>query len=119
MSSTAVLRPGIALGPYPQREDLRDGALDRAAASLSGMVRQRVVGRNPGHGPFLALVTAEGERLAGRSDEQIREEIPDLRRRLYSEGLEETLVVRAFAIVREIASRRLGDRKSTRLNSSH
>ena len=24
MSSTTALRPGVALGPYPQREDLRD-----------------------------------------------------------------------------------------------
>src|SRR5688572_14452318 len=110
MSNTATLRPGIALGPYPQREDLRDSWLDRMAASLSGMVRQRAFGRNPGHEEFLSLVNVEGERLAGLSDEQIKQDIPDLRRRLYSEGLQEALVVRAFALVREIASRRLGMR---------
>jgi preprotein translocase subunit SecA len=110
MSNTATLRPGIALGPYPQREDLRDSWLDRVAASLSGMVRQRAFGRNPGHEEFLSLVNVEGERLAGLSDEQIKQDVPDLRRRLYSEGLQEALVVRAFALVREIASRRLGMR---------
>ena len=35
MSSTAILRPGIALGRYPQREDLRDGWLDRTAAGIA------------------------------------------------------------------------------------
>jgi preprotein translocase subunit SecA len=110
MSNTATLRPGIALGPYPQREDLRDSWLDRMAASLSGMVRQRAFGRNPGHEEFLSLVNVEGARLAALSDEQIKQDIPDLRRRLYSEGLQEVLVVRAFALVREIASRRLGMR---------
>jgi len=110
MSNTATLRPGIALGPYPQREDLRDSWLDRMAASLSGMVRQRAFGRSPGHEEFLSLVNVEGERLAGLSDEQIKQDIPDLRRRLYSEGLQEALVVRAFALVREIAGRRLGMR---------
>ena len=34
MSSTTALRPGVALGPYPQREDLRDNWLDRAAGLL-------------------------------------------------------------------------------------
>ena len=110
MSSTAVLRPGIALGPYPQREDSRESWLDRAAASLGGFIRQRAYGRSPGHEEFLSLVNAEGRRLSELTDSQIKDGIPDLRRRLYSEGLQEALVVRTFAIVREIAGRRLGMR---------
>jgi preprotein translocase subunit SecA len=110
MSSTTVLRPGIALGPYPQREDLRDGWFDRAAASLVGFIRQLAYGRSPGRGEFLALVNDEGRQFTGLSDKQIKELVPDLRRRLYSEGLEDHLVARAFAMVREIAGRRLGIR---------
>ncbi|MBI1943358.1 MAG: preprotein translocase subunit SecA [Betaproteobacteria bacterium] len=110
MSDTAVLRPGIALGPYPQREDLRDSWLDRAAASLGGFIRQRAYGRSPGHRAFLALVNAEGQRLSELADPAIRDRVPELRRRLYSEGLQEALVARTFAIVREIAGRRLGMR---------
>src|SRR6188508_279433 len=110
MSDTAVLRPGIALGPYPQREDLRDSWLDRAAASLGGFIRQRAYGRSPGHQEFLSLVNAEGRSLGELADNQIREGVPDLRRLLYSEGLQEALVARTFAIVREIAGRRLGMR---------
>jgi preprotein translocase subunit SecA len=108
MSETPALRPGVALGPYPQREDLRDGALDRAAAGIAGFVRQRIYGRSPRRGEFLRLVEAEGARLGGLVDHAIRAEIPELRRRLYSEGLEEPLVARAFAFVREVAERRLG-----------
>jgi preprotein translocase subunit SecA len=110
MSSTAVLRPGIALGPYPQREDLRDSWIDRAAASLGGFIRQRAYGRSPGHGEFLSRVDAEGKRLCELTDKQLREGIPDLRRHLYSEGLQEPLVARTFAVVREICGRRLGMR---------
>ncbi len=110
MSSTTVLRPGIALGPYPQRQDLRDGWLDRAAASLSGFVRQIAYGRNPGREEFLALVNDEGNLLTDLTDKQIKELIPDLRRQLYSEGLADQLVARTFAMVREIAGRRLGIR---------
>lgn len=110
MSSTAVLRPGIALGSYPQREDLRDSWLERTAASLAGIVRQRAYGRTPGHQEFLSRVNAEAQPLDGLGDKEIRESIPELRRRLYSEGLQEALVARVFAIVREMASRRLGMR---------
>ncbi len=108
MSSTAALRPGISLGPYPEREDLRDSWLDRTATSLAGFVRQRASGRTPGHQAFLTLVEAESKGLAEESDKQLKERLPDLRRRLYSEGLEEVLVARCFALVREVAERRLG-----------
>jgi len=109
-ASSAVLRPGIALGLYPQREDLRDGWLDRTAASLIGFIRQRAYGRRPGHQNFLDLVNTEARRLDGLSDREIKALVPDLRRQLYSEGLREELVTRVFAIVRELADRRLGMR---------
>ena len=110
MSSSAVLRPGIALGTYPQRDDLRDSWLDRAAAGLVGAVRQRAYGRNPGHQEFLARVNAQATDLGALTDKQIAEGVPELRQRLYSEGLVEALVARTFAMVREIAARRLGMR---------
>ena len=110
MSSTAALRPGIALGPYPQRKDVRVGRLDRAAAGLGGFIRQRAYGRKPGHKEFLSRVNAEAQQLGDLTDKQILAGVPELRQQLYSEGLEEQLVARTFAIVREIATRRLGMR---------
>jgi len=110
MSSTSLLRPGIALGPYPQREDLRDSWLDRTAASLAGFIRQRAFGRNPGGSVFLVQVQREGADLGALTDRQLKERIPELRRRLYSEGLDEALVARSFAYVREVCTRRLGMR---------
>jgi preprotein translocase subunit SecA len=107
MSSTAALRPGIALGRYPQREDLRDGWLDRTAASLVGFIRQRTYGRSAGNAPFIARVNAACGDLKNLSSREIREMVPDLRRRLYSEGLQEELIARVFAIAREGADRLL------------
>jgi preprotein translocase subunit SecA len=107
MSSTAALRPGIALGRYPQREDLREGWLDRTAGTLAGFVRQIAFGRAPGHAAFLERVNAEGRELGALSNAQIRQRVPELRRRLYSEGLHEELVARAFAVCREAADRLL------------
>jgi len=107
MSSTALLRPGIALGHYPQREDMRDGWLDRTAASIAGLVRQQAYGRNPGHQEFIERVNAAAAGLSGLSNQQIRDTVPELRRRLYSEGLKDELVARVFAIAREAADRLL------------
>ena len=108
MSSTAALRPGVSLGSYPEREDLRESWLDRTATGLAGFIRQRASGRTPGHKEFLALVETEAKGLAEQTDQQLKERLPDLRRRLYSEGLQEVLVARCFALVREVADRRLG-----------
>jgi preprotein translocase subunit SecA len=107
LSSTALLRPGIALGNYPQREDLRDGWLDRAAANLAGFVRQRVYGRDPGHQEFITRVNAAAQGLKALSNQEIRDTVPELRRRLYSEGLKDELVAQVFAIAREAADRLL------------
>jgi preprotein translocase subunit SecA len=107
MSSASALRPGIALGRYPQREDKRDGWFDRTAAGIAGLIRQHASGRNPRHAEFLARVTEAARDLESATDAQLRERVPELRRRLYSEGLDETLVASAFALVREVAERRL------------
>ena len=110
MSSSAALRPGIALGLYPQREDLRDSWLDRTAASIAGFIRQQAFGRSPGHAEFLERVNAAARELGALTNQQIRDSVPELRRRLYSEGLTEELVARVFAIAREGAGRLLGMR---------
>ena len=108
MSSTAALRPGVSLGSYPEREDLRESWLDRTAIGFAGFIRQRASGRTPGHQEFLALVEAEAKGLTEQTDQQLKDRLPDLRRRLYSEGLQEVLVARCFALVREVAERRVG-----------
>ena len=100
MAASIILRPGIALGPYPQREDIRDSWLDQAAANFIGFVRQRAVGRNPRYGDFLQRVEQAARGLDDLQDAEIRASLPALRRQLHSEGLQEALVARAFAIVR-------------------
>jgi len=110
MSSTAALRPGVVLGAYPQRDDQRRPPLDVLATNITGVFRQFLYGRSPGHEAFLALIGAEAAMLDALTDPQLKALVPELRRRLYSEGLDEQLVARSFAIVREVAGRRLGMR---------
>jgi preprotein translocase subunit SecA len=74
---------------------------------MVGFVRQRASGRRPGYEEFVARVNEAARDLGALNNAQIKEGVPELRRRLYSEGLEEELVARVFAVVREMADRRL------------
>ena len=103
-----MLRPGVAVGWYPQREDVRDSMLDRAAAAAMGFVRQQLRGLGSGNWRFVKEVNKHTERLADINEFEFRRAMRDLRGRLYGEGLQDALVAEAFAMIREISTRRLG-----------
>jgi len=109
-ASAALLRPGTAVGAYPQREDIRDSWLDRTAASTTGFLRQHIYRRSKGYLRFVNEVNRQAEALDGLGDLELRLRIKDLRQHLYSEGLKDKLVAQAFSLVREFATRRLGMR---------
>ena len=108
MSSSALLRPGIAVGAYPQRADIRDGWLDRTAAAGVGALRQWALGRRPRYRRFIDAVEDRARGLATCSEAELQAAIGEVRRRLYSRGLRRELVAESFAIVREVATRELG-----------
>ncbi|MDX1432305.1 MAG: prepilin peptidase, partial [Gammaproteobacteria bacterium] len=108
--SDTILRPGIALGPYPERLERRPGVLDRIAARATGFVTQR---RGIGAGRLdrvTGAVDAHAGRLRRAGDEGLHEEVRELRVRLRTRGLRDDLVAHAFALVRECADRALGMR---------
>jgi preprotein translocase subunit SecA len=110
VSSAALLRPGSAIGAYPQREDVRDSWLDKAAASTFGFLRQHVHGRSPRYQNFINAVNKKSDGLDNLEDEILKNHITEFRKRLYSEGLKDDLVAESFAMIREVTSRRLGMR---------
>jgi preprotein translocase subunit SecA len=110
VSSAALLRPGSAIGAYPQREDVRDSWLDRTADSVTGFLRQHVHGRSLRYQGFINIVNKKSIGLDGIEDDALKTRVAEFRKRLYSEGLEDELVAESFAMVREMTSRRLGMR---------
>jgi preprotein translocase subunit SecA len=109
-TNSALLRPGVAVGRYPQREDVRENWLDRAVARTNGIARQLLRSRGRGYDRFIAQVNASAIGLEALSDQELGWRTHELRRRMYSEGLKDPLVAEAFALVREVAGRRLGMR---------
>ncbi len=102
--SDLSLRPGLSLGPYPQRRD-------RQAP------RQRIVPASRGAGSRRSspqTVVAEISRwdpvLQKYDDRALDAVVRELRARLVRRGLSDELIREAFATVREVAARALGRR---------
>ncbi len=110
MSSSVLHRPGILAGVYPQREDIRPSWLEKTAGSVAGMVRQYALGRHPRYQKFVRSVREHALDLDRLGENELTARAKDLRRSLYANGLRDELVAQSFAIVREVATRRLGMR---------
>ena len=110
MSDTALLRPGVAIGRYPQQEDIRDSWLDKSAAEINGFIRQYALSKRPQQWRFVKSVRKQAEtyKLENLEDAELRQLTDACRERLYSEGFIEEQVALSFAIIREVATRRLG-----------
>ena len=102
-----MLRPGVALGRYPQRQDFRENALDRFVGTAVAWFRPALQSLRPGNAGFVSSVNALSDELAGLSELELRIRISSLSKRLYGEGLSDELAALSFAIIRETATRRL------------
>jgi preprotein translocase subunit SecA len=109
VSSTIALPVLTTRGAYPERVYPTEGWLDRVGARATGLVvRARARWRRWAGLP--ALVAAEGRRVADLDDAGLRAAAEALRPLLRREGFAEPLVARVFALVREAATRTLGER---------
>ena len=109
MSEAALLRPGIATGSYPEREDVRESWLDRTTSAVFGALYQRF-GPNHLDRGFLRQVARASEGLELLTTHKLSEMASVLRRDLHRNGLRPDLVASAFAVIREVSGRTLGMR---------
>lgn len=109
MSEAVLLRPGIAAGSYPEREEERESWLDRTASAMCGALFQHLGGNNLDQN-FLRHVAQASEGLELLAPQDIDEVVILLRQELHRNGLRPDLVARAFAVIRELSSRKLGMR---------
>jgi len=109
MSEAVLLRPGIATGSYPEREEERESWLDRTASAMCGVLFQRFGGNDLDRG-FLRQVAAASDRLELLGSKELDDVVAVLRQDLHRNGLRRDLVARAFAVIREMSRRELGMR---------
>jgi len=105
---SALAIPGPWLGSYPERIVAGDEARDRQVwRALGTMLWTQRRAQHRGDG-FVARVLAQGRKWESETDAALTEHALMLRRELSRHGLEEGLCARSFALVREVARRRLG-----------
>lgn len=107
MSSITLLRPGSVIGNYPEKEDIRDSWLQKLVDSSTGMVRQFTQGRGPRYREFVTEINNLSANFQELDEPSLKEKISILRKRLYWEGLKDELVIESFAVIREVAGRRM------------
>ncbi|MCC6531965.1 MAG: prepilin peptidase [Burkholderiales bacterium] len=116
-ASAAVLRAEVELSPqraYPERAEHEPKWHDRIADWLTSRIARPLARGlvNPSKklARIVPLAAAHAEELARASDDDLRAAARDLRRRLRREGFRSDAVGRAFALVREVAARVIGQR---------
>ena len=108
--ATAVLTEGAFRGPYPERADPPLGKLDQLAQRVSAPVARRLRARAFPWDRFVARVAEHGRAAAGLDDAGLRAAADDVRLALRRDGFADEPAARAFALVREVATRTIGQR---------
>ena len=108
MRSELHHRPGLARGPYPERDERIPGRLEQVWQRLAGRLRQTLPAGSGGLKRISARIEAEGQALRGMDEAGLAERVLELRRRLRAEGLDGEAAIASFALVREQARRVLG-----------
>jgi preprotein translocase subunit SecA len=99
-----------ALAVYPERQEKPPGWLDRTGLALSGMIAPWTRPRPARFEWIAARVKEHAPSMEKLADDEILPLARTLGQRLRREGFTEELVGRTFALVREVAGRRLGMR---------
>ncbi len=108
--SDLLIKPGISLGSYPQRDD---DTSDELEASVREWVRKAgsMLGRRRLSQRYIVRKVARAsDRFSECTDAVFDERVIDLKTRLVREGLKESLMIEAFALIREASWRVLGMR---------
>jgi preprotein translocase subunit SecA len=108
--SKLLVSPQIARGFYPERRTSPETKFDAAIISLAGNAARPLLTRYRRFASIVPRVHTLSGALSELSDQALREKADTLRRMLQSDGLRLESATLAFALVREVAGRKLGMR---------
>ncbi|MGH7354040.1 MAG: prepilin peptidase [Candidatus Rokuibacteriota bacterium] len=110
MSSVALHAADVPLGAYPERAERPPRTLDRLAARAVAPLLRRQAARRGRWMQFPPLVDRHDREISSLADGAILAAAGALGRELRARRFADELVARAFALVREVAGRALGER---------
>jgi len=106
----SLLKPGLSLGPYPQRLDHWPDELEQWLRRVFDWLAVLGKGRQISVATLAQQVDQAAAGFNAYSDAQLDNTIAQLRTRLCQRGLCQELIIEAFAVIREAAVRSLGKR---------
>ena len=104
------MRPGLVSGCYPERGDRETNWFDRSFSALQGRVSNLSIDRHAPLHRIAAAIGSAGEVLTDFDTVHLDALLMELRRRFRSQGLSQSLCIRAFALIREMAERTIHQR---------
>jgi len=109
--ASTLSRPGMASGAYPERQEEESSGVERSIENILGKVTRSRKSWKHSFKKILKKIHARAHQLEDCDWGLLKEEIAELRRDLYQQDLDEELLARAFAIIREVSFRILGMRQ--------
>jgi preprotein translocase subunit SecA len=107
---SAIGRHDRNSGPYPERREDEPNAFDRVLIESFGRAAAKFERGASSLAKRVSEVDAAGQGLDALSDAGLRETAEALRRPLLRDGFQPELIARSFAVIREMAGRKLGMR---------
>jgi preprotein translocase subunit SecA len=104
-ATTGIMRPGLTSGSYPERDDQDSGWIDQSFNSLLGTLSRLSIDRRTPLHKVVNEINSKGEALTTLDSVQLDNLRIELRRLFRSRGLNPSLCIRAFALIREISTR--------------
>ena len=108
--SELQLRPGIKFGGYPQKQESGLSDLEQGFSHFFDQLKTRMSRRIYSQRYIVRRVNLHRQMLQECSEQDLTQIIGELSDQLHRQGLRIPLIIQAFAVIREIATRTLGKR---------
>ncbi len=108
--SELQLRPGLMFGSYPQKQESGLSDLEQVLSHFFEQLKTRMSRRIYSQRYIVRQVNKYQHVLRESSEEELSYIIEELRDQLHRKGLQKPLIIKTFAVIREIATRTLGKR---------
>ena len=110
MTSRSVFKPGILQGLYPEKYSPTAGVLDQSLLWAENFFNRQFKHNQKSLEALVAAVNKWSEPFAKMSDAELDTHIKHVKSALHLRGVEDETVSEAFALIREIAGRKLAMR---------
>ncbi len=107
---THKYRPGVLLGRYPQKKENKNTTFQKWLARRLSKIKFRCNPNKYSQSRILGQINYFDLSFRQLSETELTSQIATLRDKLQRSGLQQALIFEAFAVIREVAGRTLGNR---------